>query len=132
MTRNQGFAGAGIAAAVAAVVIGFWNLGTPAYQRRVGFDQERVQNLSFLRGQIAGYYSAHKQLPPSLAALPPNGIEMVDPATGKMIDYQPSAGGAYQLCAGFSTDTTAAPPAFQLPFSRHTIGRNCFPLSAAQ
>ncbi len=132
MTRNQGFASAGIVAAAAAVVIGFWNLGTPQFQRQVGFDQERVQNLSFLRTQIEAYYSAHQQLPPSLVALPPNGAEMVDPATGKIFGYQPSAGPAYQLCADFTTDTTAAQPRFPLPFSRHQAGHVCFPLSAAQ
>jgi hypothetical protein len=132
VTRNQGFAAAAIVAAAVAVVLGFWDLGTPAYQRRVGFDQERVQDLSFLRGQIAVYYAAHKRLPPSLVALPSNGIEMVDPATGKVFAYQPSAGDAYQLCADFSTNTTAAQPSPGLPFRQHLAGHVCFRLRAAQ
>jgi hypothetical protein len=139
MDRNKAFATAATAAVVSALVLGFWNIGSPGNQREISADQRRSEDLQRIANALNYHYSLKNHtLPSSLSEVQPVGpyLRIQDPLTLARYDYQALAGSKFQICANFSTDTAKDEnlPARNLAplFARHPRGRQCFTLDATQ
>ena len=76
--------GAG-AVIVATIVGGFFIIGSPQYQRELRLDQERLQNLQRIQGQVVSYWQETERLPEDLE-------EMEDPIVGFTAPMDPVTG----------------------------------------
>jgi len=103
----------GIILTLAAIVGGFIIVGSPAQQRAVRFDQQRVSDLTNIQWQIINYWQKKQVLPAALSDLndPISNFSVpVDPDTSAAYEY--SAKGitgaktpSFELCANFGTDS---------------------------
>lgn len=136
MDRNGVFAIAATASVAVAIVLGFWNIGSPLNQRQVSADQRRSEDLQGIAQAMNHYYSGPTKLPSSLSELESNEpfLRIRDPLTDAPYEYLPLTGSQYRLCATFSTDTrNEKNPRGNYPaplFSKHTRGRQCLDLDA--
>lgn len=105
---------AGIALVLGAVVMGFIAVGSPATQRALRFDNQRVNDLSTIQWQVINYWQTKETLPPTLAdAIDPiYGIKLSkDPETKADYEYRvisndiPNKNISFELCATFSRPT---------------------------
>jgi hypothetical protein len=126
--RDLGFGIAACAAAVLAVVLGFSGIGSPAHQRLVAFDSQRVNDLQSIAASIQRSYAKTHALPRDLAAVSAfdSDAHIRDPQTHDPYAYVPAKGSQYRLCADFETEATTAPPAFW----NHPPERTCYSLNA--
>jgi hypothetical protein len=125
------------------MISGFFIVGSPAYQRKVRFDDERITNLQEIQSQIVNYYSQKQALPESLNELKDTitgFVPPVDPETGSAYKYTKNSPLKFTLCAEFHTktaDTDAGVERYRaLPteygFAKgsqnwaHKEGQNCF------
>lgn len=99
-----------LAAISAAVVLlvsiasGFWIAGTPAQQRGVRLDEQRVNDLMSMQNQIVNYVQTKGELPSDVAALTEwTGPLATDPATEADYIYSKTSETTFQLCAEFSS-----------------------------
>jgi len=137
--RNTAFASTAIAAISVAIVLGFWNIGSPGNQREISTDQRRGEDLQRIANALNHHYSLRNHtLPASLSEVQPVGpyLRLKDPVTQVVYDYRALAGSEYRICANFSTDTTRdenLPAQNSAPlFAKHPRGRQCFTLDATQ
>ena len=96
------------AVVLAVIVLGFFIMGSPATQRLVRFDQEKIQNLSSIQWQIINFYQQKERLPETL-------VELEDPLIGFIVPQDPQTEGAYgytvvegltfNLCANFNKES---------------------------
>ncbi len=105
---------AGIVVVVAAIVIGFIAVGSPAKQRDLRFDNQRTGDLQSIQWQVINYWQHKEKLPALLDDLTDETTGFVvptDPETDQPYGYsikaisgtQGTAGGmSFQLCAVFS------------------------------
>lgn len=93
---------------VAAVLgAGFWVVGSPADQRLIKFDQERISGLQTIQNQIIFHWSNKGELPASLDGLRDSisgFIPPLDPETGLSYGYQVKSKYDFELCANFKTN----------------------------
>jgi hypothetical protein len=114
MTRN-GNAWAGIILVVLAIVGGFLIVGSPAKQRAIRFDEQRVNDLTTIQYQIIDYWQAKGALPAALSDLddPVSNFTVPnDPETATPYDYsiKNSRGSlAFELCATFDLPSSKEP-----------------------
>lgn len=125
------------------VVLGFVFVGSPAKQRQVRFDEQRIQHLSSIQNEVVNYYSAKQVLPAKLADLNnPLGYFTVpvDPDTNTAYEYTLKSKYVFELCANFATaslnaDGSAMSPVATKPYGMydtynqnwsHAEGRVCF------
>lgn len=103
---------------VAAIILGFVLVGSPAEQRAVRFDETRVNDLSLIQNEVVNYYTTKHVLPASLADLSNSlygFVAPVDPDSGEAYSY--TVGGTvvadattgvtqstFTVCANFVTD----------------------------
>lgn len=122
---------AGVAAFVvlASIIAGFFIVGSPQTQRARRFDEQRIQNLQILQGQIVNYWMLKEKLPESLAALedsisgftPPT-----DPETMQPYEYHIKGRLSFELCAVFMTDSAESNSVYKFS-SEHPIARPVSP-----
>ncbi|MGB3789320.1 MAG: hypothetical protein WA949_15020 [Phormidesmis sp.] len=123
------------ASVLAAAVTGFWLLGSPGQQRLISLDEERVQALSTIAGDIYGEMMTAEGEPPK--TLPSELPEYIagsknfrDPATNEPYRYQRLSDTTYQLCATFDTrfdeQHRENVRRFGLSDWTHPEGRHCF------
>lgn len=94
----------GIILVILGIVAGFLIVGTPATQRAIRFDGERVSDLQNIEGNITNYWQADRTLPASLADLndPLRSIVVpVDPETKQAYEYNATTSLSFALCASF-------------------------------
>jgi hypothetical protein len=126
-TPGKWLAIAGGMAMLAAVVAGLSLLGSPAHQRALRLDNQRVSNLRTLSTFIGSELDRKKVLPSSLAALGVGGSVSTDPVTGTPYRYEVTGKDAFRLCATFdaaSEDDGRTPHA--VDGWKHTAGPQCF------
>ncbi len=90
---------------LAALIAGFFIGGSPAYQRQIRFDEQRVQDLQTLQGQIVYYWSQKDTLPARPEDLQDSISGFVvprDPATGESYEYSMKNDLSFELCATFA------------------------------
>lgn len=122
---------------VAAVIAGFFVLGTPSKERARRLDQQRVSHLENIQWQIINYWQTKKQLPAELDNLTNelNGFVLpADPETGLAYEYQVlnEENLTFELCADFKTQNTIEHDLLKPEISapdwnwQHKAGRVCF------
>jgi len=124
--------------ALGTVVLGFVFVGSPATQRLVRFDDQRINDLSNIQNETINYYSLKRVLPTNLSDLN-NSISgfivPVDPSTQAAYEYTIKSPLEFELCATFGTDTstnqsaTTSPIYYGGPYGQnwnHGIGHVCF------
>lgn len=92
---------------LAAIVASFFVIGSPAHQRDVRLDQERVSNLSSIQSSIIDYWRDKEALPENLAVLEDDIIgyrNPVDPVSAEAYEYSVTGELSFQLCATFATE----------------------------
>lgn len=104
--------GGGVTAVVglAAIIAGFFVIGTPAQQRQYRLDEQRVSDLQSIENTILySYFTPLRKLPVDLAELEtiPGGIGEVptDPLTRESYTYRTSGQFSFELCATFAAPT---------------------------
>jgi hypothetical protein len=130
LSFNRVFALIATTAVGAAVVAGFWVLGTPGRQRAILADQQRLQDLTTIaQGLHQDYLDQPEQyrLPETLATRD----RLQDPLTDLPYEYQRLADRRYQLCATFDTDSRdyrlkPLNPGDARQLQDHPQGRHCF------
>lgn len=146
------YAGIGTAAVVlAAVIAGFFIVGSPAAQRARRFDAERVSHLQMLQSGIMNYWIYKDELPKTQEDLTDDITGFAssrDPETGEQYEYRATGLLSFELCAVFKTDAAEqdpwhpkeapiplgypdAPSRVPAPTGNdiwsHPAGRHCFP-----
>lgn len=127
---------------LAALVSGFFIVGSPAQQRDRRFDDQRTSDLQSIQSDIVySYYMSKQKLPTSLSDLKNDvtGFVLpVDPQTGQSYEYHVTGSLSFQLCADFKTNSQAVrgTPVYPQPINgpfptgqqnwKHGPGRICF------
>lgn len=128
-----------IVVVIAAVVTGFFIIGSPKQERLRRFDLERVGRLQEIQMQIINYWRSKEVLPLQLADLEDKisgFIPPTDPETNAPFEYSVKGPESFELCATFSlasekdeTSPVARPMIYggQVNESwKHDVGRACF------
>lgn len=90
---------------LASIVSGFFIVGSPAQQRNIRMDLQRVQDLQNIQYQLLNYWTQKGAIPQALTELqdPISGfIIPVDPLTKTAYAYQVKGPYAFELCATFA------------------------------
>ena len=128
---------------LAAIVSGFFIVGTPQDARMFRLDQQRVNDLSMIQGQIVYFYQQKEELPQNLTELQDPLVGFIvptDPQTEQPYEYSTSGNLTFQLCATFSRESAATGPGSKpyavesyAPYGgyadenwNHQGGRTCF------
>lgn len=128
-----------IAIVVGSLTVGFSIMGSPAKQRQIRLDQQKVYDLQSIQWRIVSVWQQKGVLPDSLFELndPISGfVTPSDPQSGIIYDYRKISENSFELCADFnlqnSNDNRSARPIkIGLEFDnqdvwQHTDGRSCF------
>lgn len=124
-----------------ALVAGILSIGSPDTQRKVRFDEQRVNDLDLLQSQIVIYWQGKKTLPANLDSLndPLLGFAVPrDPETEATYEYATTGAASFQLCADFNLESKRGGDSIKTkpraPFLagmmnqnwEHGAGRHCF------
>jgi hypothetical protein len=136
----------GIVLVLGTIVGGFVIVGSPATQRSLRFDEQRVLDLSTLQYQIVDYWQKNAKLPDSIQALtdPISGFMVpTDPENGASYEYSVDQAPSFELCATFDLPSSAQPSGSATGYAiynspmmlaggmtnetwNHSAGRTCF------
>jgi hypothetical protein len=116
------------------IVAGFVIVGSPARQRSLKFDQQRVSDLQSIQSQTINFWQQKGKLPASLNDLTDSisGFKApTDPQTSQAYDYTVESDLSFQLCANFSlpseNDQRTIPMLYPSPDNwSHSGGHFCF------
>lgn len=125
-------------AMLGAVAAGMGVLGTPAHQRQLKLDDQRVSDLSVIANTVHRYRLVHHTLPGALSALPLQERGSNDPVTGEPYAYNKLGDDAYTLCAHFDAADPWRPAEYAAPRLyaptapawKHPAGPYCFHFAA--
>ena len=95
------------------VIAGFFVIGTPAAQRERKFDEQRVQDLQTLQGQIVYFWQQKERLPQNLDELRDSisgFVPPLDPRTQTSYEYTVLGDLSFELCAVFERTSMSTPP----------------------
>jgi hypothetical protein len=101
--RNEFLYGTAILV-LAAIVYGFFVMGSPATIRKLRFDEQRVSDLQNIQWQVVNYLQQKGRFPKSLAELedPISGYRSpTDPRSGEPYEFMLGEGYTFELCAIF-------------------------------
>lgn len=123
-----------VTSVIAAVIAGFWLLGSPNKQRLISLDADRVNHLMQIAGALRTDYGgragqASKPLPKLLSDTNVKPSLLKDPVTDSLYEYRLRSDSTYELCATFATDSfEAAAPNRRFSDERwaHPKGRHCY------
>ena len=138
-TRPKLYAQLASIAIVVAVAGGFVWIGSPAKQRQIRFDEQRVNDLQNIQYQVINYWQSKTELPMNLDELKSDitgYVAPVDPESGTAYSYTVKGDLMFELCAEFkqpnhlrsSSGPKVATPAGldQQQNWEHDAGRVCF------
>ncbi|MBU1036855.1 hypothetical protein KKF32_02355 [Patescibacteria group bacterium] len=125
---------------LASIIMGFYIIGTPADQRDRRFDDQRVENLQMLQGEIVNFWIQKESLPEKLNQLEDSisGFAVpVDPKSGQPYEYNVTDPLSFELCATFNSSSQdfSSLAKGTRPFSpydsfqqnwEHEAGQTCF------
>ena len=129
------------AVVIIAIISGFFIIGSPATQRAIRMDEQRVGDLQTIQGQVVTYWQQKQDLPTSLDELRNDISGFVaprDPQRADAYEYRMTGPLAFELCAVFerssaqdkSTENRALPMGpYGSPYQEnwaHGIGHTCF------
>ncbi len=87
------------------IVGGFFIMGSPATQRQFRYDDQRINNLRSLQGEVTQYYRTTEKLPETLEDLKDPLVGSFignDPETNKPYEYRIIDDLTFEICATFS------------------------------
>jgi len=93
---------------IASVIGGFFIMGSPANQRLLRFDQEKIGALQNIQWEVLNYYQSKGEVPSDLDQLEDSlsYFEIpIDPQTGESYVYGRSGDLAFTLCATFNKES---------------------------
>lgn len=93
---------------LAAIISGFFVMGSPNQIREYRFDDRKVNDLQNLQFQIVNYWQQKEKLPATLAELrdPLSGsVIPKDPQTGEEYRYETTGSLSFKLCATFNSES---------------------------
>lgn len=138
-TIFRAFGAAAVILVVGSIVTSFAIIGTPQSQRKLRFDERRVNDLTNVQWQVISYWQRKNELPQSLQNLqdPITGYQAPnDPETNVAYEYRKTGDLSFEICANFATDSSSSgskmPPSISYPDSNensnwnHGVGRQCF------
>ena len=102
---KKGSVWGGIILVIAAIVGGFLVVGSPAKQRALRFDSQRVDDLQNIQYQIVNYWQQKGKLPLALSNVTDSlsyTSTPVDPETQKAYEYDVKDTTSFDLCADFA------------------------------
>ncbi len=108
VSMRKGHAWFGILIVLAAIVGGFIVVGSPAKQRALRYDQQRLSELQSIQWQVLDYWQRKEKLPVTLADLNDTisgGRPLVDPETKQPYEYAVKTPTSFELCATFGLPT---------------------------
>lgn len=127
------------------IVLGFVIAGTPGQQRARRFDEQRVNDLQMLQGQILDYWMRKGMLPQQSQELENalSGFTIPrDPDTKMPYEYKQTGDLSFEICAQFQTDSGNSRQSFEMRYMmqksypradfgdvqtwNHPLGRTCF------
>jgi hypothetical protein len=119
------------------IITGVMAIGSPAKQRSIRFDQQRVNDLSSIQYAVTDYYRANNILPSSLNILTQGTTYYVssikDPETKMDYEYNISSLNTYKICATFSLEGYLSLVYISNPdIWNHGVGRACFERTAGE
>lgn len=136
------FAGVTGLLVAAAIVGGFFVVGSPQQERVRRFDERRIQDLQIVQSEIINYWRLKEKLPASVDALRDDIRGFVpprDPQTDAPYEYAVKSIEGFELCAIFVFSNGGlsgiAPPHAYLAYPEpyygkgswdHGVGRTCF------
>ncbi|MBI4160631.1 MAG: hypothetical protein HY506_01875 [Candidatus Yanofskybacteria bacterium] len=94
---------------LASIIYGFFLIGLPSSQRARRFDEQRVNNLSAIQGQITYLWQRTGKLPASLDDLRDGMsgfVPPVDPETNQSYEYVVTGPLKFSLCANFNASSS--------------------------
>lgn len=116
----------------AAVIAGFFIVGSPRQERLRHFDERRVSDLQFIQSEIVNYWQNKGKMPENLSNLKDNIRGIIDPkdpetGAGYVYEIKNAVNLNFVLCATFSK---AATPMLVVPYGaenwQHSAGKVCF------
>lgn len=102
-----------ITVVAASIVAGFFVVGSPKEERARRFDEQRIQSLQFIQGQIGEFYRAKERLPQDLPELNDEFRGIIvpqDPETGEEFGYEARGPLTFALCANFNRPSLGQSP----------------------
>jgi hypothetical protein len=121
-----------IGAVVAAVAAGLFVVGSPAEQRLLRFDEQRIFGLRQM-SQAAGSRWAQEQRLPDSAADLVDGVYLSrlprDPSSDEPHEYRVTGPRQYEVCAVFDRPSR---PDLSGDFWSHEAGRRCFTFTVTE
>lgn len=116
----------------AAIVTGFFVVGSPKEERMRRFDEQRVQALQMIQSHIGEFYRAKEILPKNLEELNDQFRGVVipkDPETGATYEYEVKSRLSFALCADFNKPNIDEPQGVEKPIPAPSlIGHSPFGL----
>ncbi|MFH1315716.1 MAG: DUF5671 domain-containing protein [Candidatus Uhrbacteria bacterium] len=123
--------------ALGTIILGFVFVGSPATQRLVRLDSQRVDNLAEIQYEMINYYSLKQELPEVLSDLNNSIYGFVvptDPADQSEYQYNIISDLEFELCATFATESkTSLTRSEPMYYDRsatenwsHSLGYTCF------
>lgn len=131
----------------AAVVVGFFIVGSPQEERLRRFDDRRVADLQTIQGQVVNYWQTKSKLPATLDDLTDSISGFTaprDPSDRSAYEYRTTGPLAFELCATFARPSNGKSDALGRPYPAepmpagpyggspiaqnwdHAAGRMCF------
>lgn len=120
---------------LASIISGFFIVGSPAHQRSIKFDAQRINDLQITQSRIIDYWINKNNLPENLNALTDNigGFNpLSDPKTKNFYEYNILSNISFELCALFETSSYnyKGISQFKSPYAtenwEHNKGKTCF------
>ncbi len=140
------FAGIAAVLVVGSIIGGFLIMGSPAKQRQLRYDAEKVTDLNEIQWRVISSWQAKKTLPANLEVLNDSisGFSVpVDPQTGQSYEYRATSAFMFELCANFNRQNADDQTNYAEPYYpamndkslaygmensnwQHAAGRQCF------
>lgn len=138
--RRNIWRGVAVILVVGSIVAGFSVLGTPANQRMLRYDSQKVSDLQNIQWQLVNYWQQKGSLPASLGELedPISGfIIPLDPQSAKPYEYKKTGAMSFDLCAEFNkplelSNLSKGGTSYPAPMGgivdnwQHDAGQKCF------
>ena len=124
--------GGSVAVVVAAVVAGLWLGGSPAEQRRLRFDEQRVLELRQLVQAARRHWDSQQRLPETATELIDGQFFTrlpTDPVTSEPYEYRVTGPRSFEVCAAFDRPSRYLPAG---DFWYHEAGHRCFTLDVTE
>ncbi len=131
---DRAFVIASLVLVIAGIGVGFGVLGSPARQRRISLDAERIQDLNAIASQLQFQAQEPGKAESNLPEQLPENLKLSrDPVTGDLYEYRRIDESTYELCATFTTDSReyGEGQSWLDAQWQHPEGRYCFEIEAS-